>query len=172
MCYPNNNYKQGQQVKGKTQTTNNSDTSHKKSNTWCKHHTTYTSLTEDLISTGLHQAMFKPSVRAVILTAVFVANNKWCLAFQGSGAGFSTQSGIQITSKNVPRSLIHTSTSSHTLRSKTLTSLRAWGDDNDEQLKRDEEESRLKILESRRKTIRSTLRGAESLKYYRMENGE
>lgn len=61
----------------------------------------------------------------------------------------------------------------HTVRPKrfTTTSLKAWGNDDEKKVKREEEEQRLKILESRRKIIRSTLRSAESQRNYRLDNG-
>lgn len=42
---------------------------------------------------------------------------------------------------------------------------------NDGELERVEEESRLKVLESRRETIRGTLKGAELLRNFRLEKG-
>lgn len=55
----------------------------------------------------------------------------------------------------------------------SLTSLKAWGNDDDEEtLKAKEEVARLKVLEARRKTIRSTLRSAESLRNFRIMNSK
>ena len=55
--------------------------------------------------------------------------------------------------------------------SSSITRLRAWGSNNEEDLEEKEEEARLKVLESRRKTIRSALKSAESLKNFRVNNG-
>ena len=41
----------------------------------------------------------------------------------------------------------------------------------DEEVERLQEETRMKVLTSRRKTVRSALKGAESLKHFRLENG-
>jgi hypothetical protein len=41
----------------------------------------------------------------------------------------------------------------------------------EEEMERLQEESRMKVLTSRRNTIRSTLKSAESLKNFRLENG-
>jgi hypothetical protein len=58
------------------------------------------------------------------------------------------------------------------LSSKTKSSLRVWNnDDNNKDEATIEEESRLKIWESRREQIRSSLKGAEALRYYRLEKG-
>jgi hypothetical protein len=58
------------------------------------------------------------------------------------------------------------------LSSKTKSSLRVWNnDDNNKDEATIEEESRLKIWESRRGQIRSSLKGAEALRYYRLEKG-
>ncbi len=55
----------------------------------------------------------------------------------------------------------------------SLISLKAWGNNDDEEaLRVKEEEARLKVLEARRKTIRSTLRSAESLRNFRIMNSK
>ena len=45
-------------------------------------------------------------------------------------------------------------------------------DDVDEELKQVQEESRIKILKARRKVIRDSLKNAESLRNFRIQNGE
>lgn len=53
----------------------------------------------------------------------------------------------------------------------TTTQLRALSDEDERELKRVEEESRMKILTDRRKTIRGILKAAEGTKNYRLQNG-
>ncbi|KAL7455785.1 hypothetical protein ACHAWC_007316 [Mediolabrus comicus] len=53
----------------------------------------------------------------------------------------------------------------------TTTQLRALSDEDERELKRVEEESRMKILTDRRKTIRGILKAAEGTKNYRVRNG-
>ena len=72
---------------------------------------------------------------------------------------------------HVPSTKNSSSTKTITLRPRS-NSLHAWGNGDEEKLKQEEEESRLKVLESRRKTIRSTLKSAESLRNYRITNGK
>lgn len=85
-----------------------------------------------------------------------------CHAFEGVGFRLANIRSIG-SEKN--------SFSFHTVRPKRITLLKAWGNDDEDNVKRDEEEERLKILQSRRKTIRSTLRSAESQRNYRIDNG-
>ena len=51
------------------------------------------------------------------------------------------------------------------------TTLRALSDEEEKELRRVEEESRIKILTDRRKTIRGVLKAAEGTKNYRLRNG-
>ncbi len=54
----------------------------------------------------------------------------------------------------------------------SLTKRSAWNNDQEDKTDDDEEEeARLKVLASRRKTIRSTLKSAESLRNFRIMNG-
>ena len=53
----------------------------------------------------------------------------------------------------------------------TTTKLRALSDEDEKELRRVEEESRMKILTDRRKTIRGILKAAEGTKNYRIKNG-
>eukprot|EP00551_Chaetoceros_affinis_P010999 CAMPEP_0203684488 /NCGR_PEP_ID=MMETSP0090-20130426/48058_1 /ASSEMBLY_ACC=CAM_ASM_001088 /TAXON_ID=426623 /ORGANISM="Chaetoceros affinis, Strain CCMP159" /LENGTH=543 /DNA_ID=CAMNT_0050553663 /DNA_START=110 /DNA_END=1744 /DNA_ORIENTATION=- len=57
-----------------------------------------------------------------------------------------------------------------TFEHQPLTSLHVRGNGGDDPLEQEEEETRLKVLNSRRKIIRSTLRSAESQKIYRIAN--
>ena len=54
---------------------------------------------------------------------------------------------------------------------KTTTQLKALSEDEEQELRRVEEESRLKILTDRRKTIRGILKAAEGTKNFRIQNG-
>lgn len=56
-------------------------------------------------------------------------------------------------------------------RTTRTTQLRALSDEDERELKRVEEESRMKILTDRRKTIRGILKAAEGTKNYRLRNG-
>ncbi len=56
-------------------------------------------------------------------------------------------------------------------RTTATTQLRALSDEDERELKRVEEESRMKILTDRRKTIRGILKAAEGTKNYRVRNG-
>lgn len=58
-----------------------------------------------------------------------------------------------------------------TITTTTTTQLRALSDEEEQELRRVEEESRLKILTDRRKTIRGILKAAEGTKNYRIQNG-
>lgn len=53
----------------------------------------------------------------------------------------------------------------------TTTQLRALSDEEEQELRRVEEDSRLKVLTDRRKTIRGILKAAEGTKNYRIQNG-
>jgi hypothetical protein len=81
-----------------------------------------------------------------------------CLAALRNVSAFSSSPYRQNTFIN-----LHQSTSI------TTTQLRALSDD--EERRRVEEESRLKILSDRRKTIRGILKAAEKTKNYRLQNG-
>ncbi len=56
-------------------------------------------------------------------------------------------------------------------QSRTSTQLCAMSEDEDQELKKVQEEARVKILTDRRKTIRGILKGAEKQKNFRLNNG-
>mmetsp|Transcript_15482 Transcript_15482/g.18872 ORF Transcript_15482/g.18872 Transcript_15482/m.18872 type:complete len:564 (-) Transcript_15482:342-2033(-) len=105
------------------------------------------------------------SSKIIKCLSILLATSTLCSAFTGYGITqniistpeYKLRSGSEIKRQNNSRGSM---------------SLHAWGDDNDdeEKLKRDAEEARIQVLESRRKTIRSTLRAAESLRNFRIEN--
>ena len=83
-----------------------------------------------------------------------------CLAALRNVSAFSSSTHSQNTFINL-----------HQATSITTTQLRALSDDENEERRRVEEESRLKILSDRRKTIRGVLKAAEKTKNYRLQNG-
>lgn len=57
------------------------------------------------------------------------------------------------------------------MHSRTTTQLFAMSDDEERELKKVQEEARVKILTDRRKTIRGVLKAAEKQKNFRLNNG-
>lgn len=63
-------------------------------------------------------------------------------------------------------------TSIHHLHPRYTTKLQAMSEEDEAELKRVQEESRMKVLTDRRKSIRGILKAAESSKNFRLQNGE
>lgn len=95
------------------------------------------------------------------------------LACSASLSSVSSFSSSLHRSSNTLSNNLHQTTST-TITSKTTTTttkLQALSDEEEQELKRVQEESRLKILTDRRKTIRGILKAAEGTKNYRLQNG-
>eukprot|EP00985_Skeletonema_marinoi_P026769 scaffold21052_cov101-Skeletonema_marinoi.AAC.3 len=92
--------------------------------------------------------------RIIVLLACLTTLNNVVSAFSSSPHLHNT------ISNNLPQTFI-----------KSTTQLQALSDEEEQELRRVEEESRLKILTDRRKTIRGILKAAEGTKNYRLQNG-
>ncbi|KAK1735285.1 TVP38/TMEM64 family membrane protein [Skeletonema marinoi] len=92
--------------------------------------------------------------RIIVLLACLTTLNNVVSAFSSSPHRHNTLSN------NLPQTFI-----------KSTTQLQALSDEEEQELRRVEEESRLKILTDRRKTIRGILKAAEGTKNYRLQNG-
>ena len=92
--------------------------------------------------------------RIIVLLACLTTLNNEVSAFSSSPHLHNTLSN------NLPQTFI-----------KSTTQLQALSDEEEQELRRVEEESRLKILTDRRKTIRGILKAAEGTKNYRLQNG-
>eukprot|EP00550_Attheya_septentrionalis_P008099 CAMPEP_0198294862 /NCGR_PEP_ID=MMETSP1449-20131203/24687_1 /TAXON_ID=420275 /ORGANISM="Attheya septentrionalis, Strain CCMP2084" /LENGTH=593 /DNA_ID=CAMNT_0043994957 /DNA_START=267 /DNA_END=2048 /DNA_ORIENTATION=- len=113
-------------------------------------------------------------VNLIVVALFLLANTQQCVP--GCHA-FTTviqrqsQVTVPTTKKPFIRSLVGGNVSGQDSSTRLWMASSGPNNEKDEELKAVEEESRLKILKSRRDTIRSTLKGSESLANFRIANG-